>query len=97
MFRVVSQFIESPCYLLICDDPRCKATFEHPLPEEVNGNPEHAAVKAAQAKGWIVSIGRQICPGHAEQLRAIERQMQQSDQERSLIVVPRKHVVRTGL
>ena len=93
MFRVISEFVENPFYLFICDDPRCKATFEHPLPEEVSGNPEFRAIKAAQAEGWRISLGRQICPGHSRQLEAIEAQAIQADRERSRIVIPRTHLL----
>lgn len=93
MFRVVSEFVENPHYLLICDDPRCGCVFEHGLPAEPTENPENDALKAAHKEGWLISIGRQICPGHAKQLREIEALMKQRDQERSLIVVPRKKIV----
>jgi hypothetical protein len=97
MFRVVSEFVENPFYLLICDDPRCSTLFQHPLPSEPIENPEGEALKSARAQGWLISIGRQICPGHAKQLRDIDELMKEKDRERSMIVVPRKHLVRSGL
>jgi hypothetical protein len=71
MFRVVSQFVEEPFYMLLCDDFRCSTMFRHPLPPEQNAT-EGEAMKAAQQQGWIVSLGRQLCPGHSSQLRQIE-------------------------
>ena len=93
MFRVVSEFVEQPFYMMLCDDPRCSVAFHHPLPEEVTGNPEGEALKAAHAMGWIVSVGRQLCPGHANQLRAIDENMREKNRERGLIVVPRRPIV----
>jgi hypothetical protein len=95
MFRVVSEFVENPFYMLLCDDPRCSTMLQHPLPEPVSNrevpiaNPEGEALKAAQTEGWLISVGRQICPGHAKQLRDIIQLMKQKDRDRSLIVVPR--------
>jgi hypothetical protein len=93
MFRVVSEFVGSPYYLLLCDDPRCSVQFQHPLPTGPTANPEAPAIKAAQEEGWRISLGRQICPGHSKQLREIEAMMKDKDRERNLIVVPRPSIV----
>jgi hypothetical protein len=92
MFRVVSEFVETPFYMVICDDPRCSTMYQHPLPAEDSQNPEGTAIKAAQEQGWRMSFGRQLCPGHNAQLKEIEARMN-AGRERNLIVVPRKKIV----
>lgn len=82
MFRVASEFVPTPFYMLVCDDPRCATMFQHPLPTDTPANPEQAAIRAAQADGWLMSFGRQLCPGHFKQLKDIAAK---SD---NLIVVP---------
>ena len=76
MLRVVSAFLPEdmpPYYLILCDDPRCGMSYQHPVPAgENNIDPERQAINESRGLGWLIAIGRQLCPGHFAQVREIE-------------------------
>ncbi len=95
MFRVVSEFVPAPMYLLMCDDARCAISMAKPVasgtkiisietPTEATGENQAAFIDEARSQGWLIGLGMQLCPGHHH--AAAERSKQATEQRR--IVVP---------
>ena len=69
MFRIVSDFVPSPSFLLLCDDRRCAQCVTSVLIPETPEAEWAAAVKpfieTAIQSGWVIGIDRHLCPQHA--------------------------------
>jgi hypothetical protein len=82
MFRCIIHRVEKPVYWLVCDNPQCamSVTGEADLTSQVHaGQSQQQYLTKAQKDGWLVSIGSQLCPDHAAQIKQLM-------QERSKIV-----------
>jgi hypothetical protein len=82
MFRIVTDFVERPSFLLLCDDRRCGCAATGALPAKANEAERHQAaapfIKGALEAGWVIGIDQHLCPQHAQRI----------EQGRRLIEVP---------
>ncbi len=73
MLRIVSQFVEKPALMLLCDNPNCGviATTElvlsalSPTPYEQQ---EMKFLTECQTHGWALSMRNQFCPQHVKMM-----------------------------
>ena len=73
MFRLVTQGVEKPAFLMLCDNIECgmtttaEAITSHlnpvPLPQQ-----EMAFLEQCKRSGWFVSMRLSLCPGHYKML-----------------------------
>lgn len=82
MFRIVTDFVEAPTLLLVCDDKRCGCFATATLPAGSDEQARNAAVEPfivdATAKGWVIAIDQHLCPQHVNRIR----------EGRKLVMVP---------
>ena len=68
MFKVVREYVDSPMYLMMCDNRACAATATGPA-NLANADDtrlsQSSFLKAAAKDGWGVGLDAQLCPGHA--------------------------------
>jgi len=72
MFKVITDFVEKPILLLMCDR-QCGITIQAPLTDLKFAHhvPTHAQfVQAAAMQGWQIGIESHVCPRHAQQEKA---------------------------
>lgn len=82
MFRIVTDFVETPTFLLICDERTCGCFITAPVPPvqmpEIAGAVS-AFIKTSADAGWMLGIDRHLCPQHTARMA----------QGRRLVEVPR--------
>jgi hypothetical protein len=86
MFRVISSFVPSPRFLMLCDDVTCALMITRPVNFAGGlvtiGSDNRASIMQqeqakfldeARAEGWLVSLGAMFCPGHNQAIRASQK------------------------
>lgn len=88
MFRVVSEFVPSPTFMLLCDHKACGEMAMEGMPSQLSiaSDPSARFLKEAQGHGWTISLIQQLCPRHSELLKRAQEQMRN-------LVVPAKGVL----
>jgi hypothetical protein len=69
MIRLVTDFVEKPSVLILCDQPSCGNYASQPFEGDANGA-LHAFLAARGLEGWVVAIHQHICPSHVQQAKA---------------------------
>lgn len=80
MFRIVSDFVEDPTFLLLCDERTCGVFSTAPVAtaEKLRGAADQF-INSAKAAGWVLGVDIHLCPQHVAKLA----------QARQLIEVPK--------
>lgn len=85
MFRIVSEFVPKPAFLLLCDHPHCGNVQTNQFdatPATDIKQLSAAFIEQAIATGWAIGLDRQICPAHVKA----------SQQQQKLIEIPRLYL-----
>jgi len=73
MFKVVTEFVESPIFWMVCDNRACSCSASMPAdmssPQAMMKS-QAEFIAAAVKDGWNVSLDGQICPPHITALKA---------------------------
>jgi len=72
VFRIVTEFVPSAGFLLLCDHPHCGNMATASMPPDA---PEGERVKAVSPfikgsieQGWAIGIDAHLCPQHATRI-----------------------------
>lgn len=66
MFKVVTEFVPSPIYMMVCDHPRCSQVITGNVQPGLEMAPgaQMEFINQVQSKGWYVRLCSQFCPPH---------------------------------
>lgn len=68
MFRKATDGAGKPCYMLVCDNPKCDVVARGEIREEMIDSTEVKLgfINAVRQDGWSVDIEAQFCPKHSQ-------------------------------
>lgn len=68
MIRIVTEFVQTPSILLLCDHPYCgvfaQFAFDHVPAQEELTSALPSFIAGRKIEGWHPGMDRQLCPGH---------------------------------
>ena len=72
MFRVVTEFVQQPTLLLLCDHRYCGCFATKTLPADLGETERGAAIEPfvaeTSASGWVIAIDQHLCPQHVKRI-----------------------------
>lgn len=72
MFRIVTEFVPTAGFLLLCDHPHCGntavASMVPETPEAERVKAVSPFIKGAIEQGWVIGIDAHLCPQHANRI-----------------------------
>jgi hypothetical protein len=74
VFRLITEFVETPTFFILCDHPSCGTFVQGPanvsdLATVPLANQEMSFLNGAQHSGWGISMRAQYCPNHFTAMR----------------------------
>lgn len=64
MVRSVTEFVEDPIVMIICDHMSCSTIHVTQLDVNDRNGSVNEAARIASAAGWGIDLTGQVCPGH---------------------------------
>ena len=70
MFRHATEGTEKPCWMVVCDNPRCNVTARMEIPSSADSDGvRDQFIRSAVEAGWWITVGEQLCGLHAQTAR----------------------------
>lgn len=76
MFRIVTQFVEKPTFLLMCDNPSCACVLSDTILCDLTDMDglqlkQSQFVGKATRAGWMVALNGIFCVGHTDMIKRL--------------------------
>lgn len=71
MFRIVTDFVQDPTLLLICDNRHCGCFVTKTIPAKTEAERSAAIepfIAEVSQSGWIIALDQHLCPSHVKKL-----------------------------
>lgn len=72
MFRIVTEFVQQPTLLLLCDNRHCGCFATKTLPAGATEADRSAAIEPfiteISTSGWVIAIDQHLCPQHVNRI-----------------------------